>query len=150
MSVRAAAGWKVETDGEANRDKRELGHRWGKPHYLFIETRRSVKRAIGAKGLDAVKPTKAYDPSVGSEEIVAQMISELCREHPLIFLNHLQPSLNQQKAHADVLGRYRLDWYRRSLIELSKSCLASTIRTQLVVRRIDAVRRHGVLLDGGR
>lgn len=77
--------------------ERELRHRWGKPHRLFKESRRSVKRAIGAKGPDAVKPTKAYDPSVGSEGIVAQMISELCHEHPQKFLNHPGPDQIRNK-----------------------------------------------------
>lgn len=77
--------------------ERELRHRLGKPHRLFKETKRSVKRATGAKGPDAVKPTKAYDPSVGSEGIVAQMISQLCQEYPRKFLNHPGPDQIRKK-----------------------------------------------------
>jgi len=77
--------------------ERELRHYHGKPNRLFSQTRRAVKRATGAKGPDAVKPTKAYDPSVGSEGIVAQMISQLCQEYPKKFLNHPGPEQIRQK-----------------------------------------------------
>ncbi|KAB0528587.1 hypothetical protein ACFFQ5_21890 [Pseudomonas brassicacearum] len=77
--------------------ERELRHRLGKPNRLFKETRRTIKRATGAKGPDAVKPTKAYDPSVGSEGIVAQMISQLCQEYPTKFLNHPGPEQIRRK-----------------------------------------------------
>lgn len=77
--------------------ERELGHRFGKPHRLFKQTQRTVKRAIGSKGPDAVKPTKAYDPSVGSEGIVAQMISQLCQEYPDKFINHPGPDQIRKK-----------------------------------------------------
>lgn len=77
--------------------ERELRHRLGKPHRLFKEAERKVKRAIGAKGPDAVKPTKAYDPSVGSEGIVAQMISQLCQEYPDKFLYHPGPDQIRKK-----------------------------------------------------
>lgn len=77
--------------------ERELRHRQGKPHRLFKETRRSIKRATGSKGPDAVKPTKAYDPSVGSEGIVAQIISQLCHEYPRKFLNHPGPDQIRKK-----------------------------------------------------
>lgn len=77
--------------------ERELRHRFGKPHRLFKEAERKVKRAIGSKGPDAVKPTKAYDPSVGSEGIVAQMISQLCQEYPGKFLNHPGPDQIRKK-----------------------------------------------------
>lgn len=71
--------------------ERELGHYRGIPHRLFKEARRKIRRAIGSAGPAAVKPTKAYDPSVGSEGIVAQMISELCKEYPSKFINHPGP-----------------------------------------------------------
>ncbi|MGN2389591.1 phosphoribosyltransferase-like protein [Pseudomonas syringae] len=77
--------------------ERELRHRLGKPNRLFKESRRIIKRATGAKGPDAVKPTKAYDPSVGSEGIVAQMISQLCQEYPTKFLNHPGPEQIRRK-----------------------------------------------------
>ncbi|WP_426619488.1 phosphoribosyltransferase-like protein [Pseudomonas rustica] len=77
--------------------ERELGHRQGKPHRLFKEARRVPQRASGAAGPAAVKPTKSYDPSVGSEGIVAQMISELCHEFPKKFLNHPGPDQIRRK-----------------------------------------------------
>jgi len=77
--------------------ERELGHRNGIPHRLFKEVRRTPRRAYGAAGPAAVKPTKSYDPSVGSEGIVAQMISELCHEFPKKFLNHPGPDQIRRK-----------------------------------------------------
>lgn len=77
--------------------ERELGHRFGIPHRLFKETKRAIRRAYGAAGPAAVKPTKSYDPSVGSEGIVAQMISDLCREFPEKFLNHPGPDQIRRK-----------------------------------------------------
>lgn len=92
--------------------ERELRHRLGKPNRLFSETRRSVKRATGAKGPDAVKPTKAYDPSVGSEGIVAQMISQLCQEYTKKILKPSRPRADTQKTCTGFLGRYGPDWKR--------------------------------------
>jgi hypothetical protein len=77
--------------------ERELGHRHGKPHRLFKEVRKTPRRAYGAAGPAAVKPTKSYDPSVGSEGIVAQMISELCHEFPKKFINHPGPEQIRRK-----------------------------------------------------
>lgn len=67
--------------------ERELGHRFGVPHRLFKESTGKVKRANGI-GPAPVKATKAYKPEVGSEGIVAQLITDLCRQYPKRFLNH--------------------------------------------------------------
>ena len=77
--------------------ERELGHRHGVPHRLFKETDRKPKRALGSVGPPAVKATKAYDISVGSEGIVAQLISELAREHPKKFVDHPGPDQIRRK-----------------------------------------------------
>jgi len=96
--------------------ERELRHRYGKPHRLFKETERKIRRAYGSAGPEAVKPTKAYDPSVGSEGIVAQMISELCREYPKTFLNHPGPEqIRRKRARAfwvvtDLIGSGDRAW----------------------------------------
>lgn len=96
--------------------ERELRHRLGIPHRLFKETRRATRRACGAAGPAAVKPTKSYDPSVGSEGIVAQMISELCREYPKKFLNHPGPDqIRRERARAfwvvtDLIGSGDRAW----------------------------------------
>ncbi len=76
--------------------ERELKHRKGIPHKLFRESRNKVRRAEGS-GPQPVKPTKAYDPSVGSEGIVAQLITELCRQFPKKFLNHPGPDKIRKK-----------------------------------------------------
>jgi hypothetical protein len=71
--------------------ERELGHRKGIPHRLFKETKTKIKRAIGG-GPAIVQPTKAYDRSVGSEGLVAHLVSEICRENPKVAF--LQPGPN--------------------------------------------------------
>lgn len=70
--------------------EREVRHRLGVPHRLFKETTGKVKRAYGV-GPAPVKATKAYQPEVGSEGIVAQLITDLCRAQPKSFLNHPGP-----------------------------------------------------------
>lgn len=80
--------------------ERELGHRFGVPHRLFKESTGKVKRAYGV-GPAPVKATKAYKPEVGSEGIVAQIITDLCRQHPKRFLNHPGPDeIRKNRARA--------------------------------------------------
>ncbi|MDX7718657.1 phosphoribosyltransferase-like protein [Aeromonas caviae] len=73
--------------------ERELRHRGGVPHRLFKEQKRKIRRANGCVGPAPVKATKAYDPSVGSEGIISQLITELCRENPKKFYNHPGPDI---------------------------------------------------------
>jgi hypothetical protein len=77
--------------------ERELGHRFGVPHKLFKESSRKPRRAEGSAGPPAVKATKAYDPSVGSEGIVARLITDLCREFPKRFVSHPGPEQIRRK-----------------------------------------------------
>lgn len=70
--------------------ERELRKRNGKPHRLFKEVNRKVRRAHGV-GPQPVQPTKSYDADVGSEGLVAQLVSELCRQHPTRIFNHPGP-----------------------------------------------------------
>ncbi len=76
--------------------EREVRHRLGVPHRLFKETRGKVKRAYGV-GPAPVKATRAYRPEVGSEGIIAQLITDLCRAHPKRFLNHPGPDEIRKK-----------------------------------------------------
>ncbi len=80
--------------------ERELRHRLGVPHRLFKEATGKVKRAYGV-GPQPVKSTKAYQPEVGSEGLVAQLITDLCRQFPKRFLNHPGPNkLRETRARA--------------------------------------------------
>lgn len=79
--VRAPIGLYVE---------REIKIHNKSPNRLFKECRGKVRRAYGV-GPEPVKPTRRYDANVGSEGIVAQIVSELCREHPNKFFNHPGP-----------------------------------------------------------
>lgn len=77
--------------------ERELRHRFGIPNRLFKEPIRKPRRAEGSAGPPAVKATKAYDPSVGSEGIVARIITDLCREFPRKFVSHPGPEKIRRK-----------------------------------------------------
>lgn len=80
--------------------EREMRHRLGVPHRLFKETAGKFKRAYGV-GPDPVKAKKAYQPEVGSEGIVAQLITDLCRAYPKRFLNHPGPDeIRKKRARA--------------------------------------------------
>lgn len=70
--------------------EREVKTRLGIPHRLFKESERRPRRAVGSS-IQPVCPTRAYDPEVGSEGLVAQMITELCRQDPKLFINHPGP-----------------------------------------------------------
>lgn len=70
--------------------ERELRHRHGVPFRLFKESRTKVRRAYGV-GPPPVQPTQAYDADVGSEGLVAQMVSEVCRTHSQQVFNHPGP-----------------------------------------------------------
>lgn len=70
--------------------EREIKAQGGIPNRLFKETRSKPRRATGT-GIQAVFPTRAYAPEVGSEGIVEQLITELCRQYPKIFINRPGP-----------------------------------------------------------
>lgn len=72
--------------------EREIRKRKGVPHRLFQQAARKTKRAYGG-GPAPVKPANAYDPTVGSEGIVAQLVGELCRQHPKILFSNPGPDL---------------------------------------------------------
>lgn len=61
----------------------ERGHRKGVPHRLFEEPRRRVKRAIGRSGPELVPRQRNIDEEVGSEAVVANILTQFqrTREH---------------------------------------------------------------------
>jgi len=71
--------------------EREIRRHKGIPNRLFRE--RKVKgsvRAYGA-GPKPIEPTRTYNPEVGSEVLVAWIITELCRQHRKKFISHPGP-----------------------------------------------------------
>ena len=70
--------------------EREVRHRHGVPFRLFKEANRKVRRAHGV-GPRPVEPTRAYDADVGSEGLVAQLVSEVCRTNLKTVFNHPGP-----------------------------------------------------------
>ena len=57
----------------------ERGHRKGKAHRLFCEPRRKHRRAVG-RGPDIIKPSRTVDPEVGSEGLIANMVTGVVRQ----------------------------------------------------------------------
>lgn len=76
--------------------ERELRGMRGIPNRLFKETRTKRKRAYGV-GPKPVDPVRAYDADVGSEGIVAQLVSEVCRENRRNCFNHPGPDKIREK-----------------------------------------------------
>ena len=71
--------------------EREIRKWKGVPNRLFKEQRGNKNRRAYGVGPQPVSPTKAYDPKVGSEGIVAWLITQLCNREPKLFLNHPGP-----------------------------------------------------------
>ncbi len=136
--------------------ERELRHRWGVPHRLYKESKKKPLRAEGKVGPAAIQANKAYDPSVGSEGIVAQLITELCRELPHKFVSHPGPEqIRQKKVRAfwvvtDLVGTgqraYRYleaawrvrsvrSWWSGHFLQFAVIAYASTNRGAECVRR---------------
>lgn len=135
--------------------ERELRHRWGTPHRLFKESKKRPLRAEGKVGPAAIKATKAYDPSVGSEGIVAQLITELCKESPRKFVSHPGPEQIRRKkvrafwivtdligtgdrAHRYLEAAWRVrsvrSWWSGQFLKFAVVAYASTNRGEKFVR----------------
>jgi hypothetical protein len=61
--------------------EREQKRPGGRIERLYKESAKAPKTAYGA-GPRPVDPKLAYDPKVGSEGIIAQLLSQFCKEHP--------------------------------------------------------------------
>lgn len=72
--------------------ERELDGSEDKSSRLFYEPEGSPRRAYG-NGPLPIQPSSPDRPEVGSEGIVAQLITELCRREPKRFINHPGPDL---------------------------------------------------------
>lgn len=70
--------------------EREVRKHSGKANRLFKESRTKIRRAHGV-GPQPVQPVRSFDPDVGSEAIVAHLVSELEREQPKRFVSHPGP-----------------------------------------------------------
>lgn len=76
--------------------EREVGHWKGQSHRLFKETKTKRKTAYGV-GPQPIFSIRPYAPAVGSEGIVAQMLSELCKEHKDWFVDHPGPDVIRER-----------------------------------------------------
>lgn len=76
--------------------EREMMHRAGKVVDLFKQPKRPVRTASGA-GPKAVSPKLPWVQDVGSEGLVAQLITELSREHPGRVFSHPGPHVIRKR-----------------------------------------------------
>lgn len=128
--------------------ERELRHYKGVPNRLFInEPMKRPRRVEGAAGPQSIKATKAYDQSVGSEGLVANLVTELNRDAPDKFLINPGPDqIRKQKVRAfwivtDLVGSGKralsyleaawrvhsvTSWWSRKLINFGIFAYAST------------------------
>ncbi|CAM5208205.1 hypothetical protein OURE66S_03576 [Oligella ureolytica] len=110
--------------------EREIRHHLGVPNKLFKEARRKIRRAEGSAGPPAIKPIKAYDPSVGSEGIVARLITDLCREFPKKFSNHPGPEqIRRKKVRAFWVVTDLVGSGRRTYAYLQAAWLVRSVRS---------------------
>ncbi|UYV18970.1 hypothetical protein K1Y77_16235 [Halomonas qaidamensis] len=83
--------------------EREIPPKKSPPEPLFQQTNIPPRRAFGL-GPDPIQPDVGKPADVGSEGIVAQLVSELCREFPEKFVNHPGPDeLRKQKKPINTL-----------------------------------------------
>lgn len=72
---------------------------------LFSQSQELPRRAIGL-GPRPIEPDEGQPGDVGSEGIVAQLVSELCREMPQSFVSH--PSPDQIRSHNNPVRKFIL------------------------------------------
>lgn len=134
--------------------ERELGKFKGIPNRLFSESRGKHRRAFGT-GPPPVKPRKTVDPEVGSEGLLATLVTGLCRESPGRFFSHPGPDQIRQRAIRALMivtdfigtgdqlmnyleGAWRLrsvkSWYSRKQLEFEVVAYSATVQGAARVR----------------
>lgn len=63
----------------------------GIPNALYQQPRRKKNRRAFGQGPQPVKPKLPYDMSVGSEGIIAWLVTDICKQHPGKFISHPSP-----------------------------------------------------------
>lgn len=69
----------------------------GIPNALYKQPRRKKNRRSFGPGPQPVKPKQAYDLSVGSEGIIAWLVTDICKQHPTRFISHPSPDQIRRK-----------------------------------------------------
>ncbi len=69
----------------------------GIPNALFKQPRRKKNRRAFGPGPQPVKPRYTYDLSVGSEGIIAWLVSDICKQYPKRFISHPSPEQIRNK-----------------------------------------------------
>lgn len=69
----------------------------GVPNRMYKEPYKQKNRRAYGSGPQPVKPKHSYDLTVGSEGIIAWLVSDICRQYPTRFISH--PSPNQVRSN---------------------------------------------------
>lgn len=69
----------------------------GIPNALYEQPRRKKNRRAFGQGPQPVKPKLPYDMSVGSEGIIAWLVTDICKQHPGKFISHPSPDQIRKK-----------------------------------------------------
>ena len=84
----------------------ERGHRHGRAHRLFKESENTPRRAGGSAGPPVVQPLRTVDPEVGSEGLVANIVSQVHRQHrKRTTIRPLRAELVVRERHEGALSR---------------------------------------------
>ena len=122
--------------------ERELRHRKGVPHRLFKESEGKIRRAYGV-GPEPVKPVKPWIPDVGSEGLVAQIVSEFCRKHTKTVFNHPGPDqIRKHKIRRFVLVTDYIGSGKRAWTYLQAAWRVRSVRSWW-----SAKKRHGMRFE---
>lgn len=62
------------------------------PNALYRQPNRKKNRRAFGQGPQPVKPKFPYDMSIGSEGIIAWLVTDICKQHPKRFISHPSPS----------------------------------------------------------
>lgn len=71
--------------------------KWGIPNALYKQPRRKKNRRAFGQGPQPVKPKLPYDMSVGSEGIIASLVTDICKQQPEKFISHPSPDQIRKK-----------------------------------------------------
>ncbi|AZT83283.1 hypothetical protein EHN06_06815 [Marinobacter sp. NP-4(2019)] len=69
----------------------------GVPNALYQQPRRKKNRRAFGQGPQPVKPKLPYDMSVGSEGIIAWLVTDICKQQPGKFVSHPSPAQIRKK-----------------------------------------------------
>lgn len=112
------------TEREVRRGK------YGIPHALYKQPRRKKKRRAFGPGPQPVKPKHSYDLTVGSEGIIAWIVSGICKQYPTKFISHPSPDqIRTKKVRKFVLVTDMIGTGRRAREYLDSAWKVASVKS---------------------